>query len=73
MPHGVAIKNLKGKYQEETVAGGLRADGNLLQVWASPDGKTWTVTVTTPQGITCVMSAGSMWRRSPMPVVDLES
>ena len=58
---GALIKHLSGKFEEAPVAAGLAANGSVLEVFSSPDGVTWTIVLTQPDGATCVMASGEAW------------
>ncbi len=60
--HHDIVAQLAGQYQERPVAIGISDNGRLLQVLSSADGATWTVIVTTPQGISCVLATGQSWQ-----------
>lgn len=62
------IKHLNGKFGEAPVAAGLAANGSVLEVFTSPDGLTWTIVLTQPDGATCVMASGESWMGIPMPM-----
>tara|TARA_R110002074_G_scaffold207297_1_gene375872 strand:+ start:181 stop:549 length:369 start_codon:yes stop_codon:yes gene_type:complete len=55
------LKHLNGKFEEAPVAAGLAANGSMLEVFSSPDGVTWTIVLTQPNGATCVMASGESW------------
>lgn len=55
------LKHLSGKFEEAPVAAGLAANGSVLEVFSSPDGVTWTIVLTQPNGATCVMASGESW------------
>ena len=65
---GALIKHLKGKFNEDPVAAGLAANGSVLEVFTSPEGITWTIVLTQPNGTTCVMASGESWMGLPAPV-----
>lgn len=65
---GALIKHLGGKFDEAPVAAGLAANGSVLEVFTSPDGITWTIVLTQPNGATCVMASGESWMGMPIPV-----
>lgn len=46
-------------YNERPVARGLGANGDLVEVFASPGGTTWTILVTRPRGFSCVAATGA--------------
>jgi len=39
----------------------LTSDGRLLEVTKSDDGATWSILITTPKGISCLVAAGGNW------------
>ena len=55
---------LADDYSERPVARGLANTGAVVELFASPGG-TWTLVVTTPGGLTCVVAAGSRWQTLP--------
>ncbi len=53
---------LTGRYGERVVGAGLTVGGELLQVLVRPDGRSWTVLVTTPDGVSCLLAVGRDWQ-----------
>ena len=53
---------LEGRYQEQPVAVGITSGGGLLEVLSSPSGSSWTIIITSPRGMACVVSTGHGWR-----------
>jgi hypothetical protein len=53
---------LAREYTEMPVAGGLAHTGKLLQVFAAKDGSSWTVVLTRPDGMSCIVAAGRYWQ-----------
>lgn len=53
---------LRDKYQEQVVAIGITGQGHRMEVFASDDGATWSVVVTTPRGMACLAASGRNWR-----------
>lgn len=53
---------LASEHAETPVAVGLSNDGRVVEVAASADG-TWTVFLTNPDRISCVMASGVAWRK----------
>ena len=62
---GSFVKHLSSKYAEAPVAMGLSAEGSVLEVLASQDG-TWTIIVTRPSGVSCVVAYGESWEAVPI-------
>ena len=60
--HEAIAAGLLAQYQETPVAIGVMGDGRLIEVFASPDGSTWTIVATSPGGQACVGGAGENWR-----------
>ena len=56
------VSLLGNKYQEAPVAVGVTNTGGLVEVLSTEDGNTWTIIVTTPQGMSCLVAAGEGWR-----------
>ena len=46
---------------EEPVAIGLASNGDVLEVIAAPDGATWSIILTSPGGLTCMLAVGDNW------------
>ena len=58
-------EHLGAKYAEKPVAFGMQSNGNLLQVFASPDTGTWTILSVSPKGTSCIVAAGKSWEDMP--------
>ena len=52
-------------YSEKPIAFGVQGDGSLMQVYASRTGETWTVVLTTPTGVSCIVAEGTRWEDLP--------
>ena len=59
------IDTLGSQYKESPRAIGLVSKEAVLEVFVSDTG-TWTVVVTDPQGVSCVLAAGQSWEEIPM-------
>jgi hypothetical protein len=66
------IKHLQAQFQEAPAAVGIADNGALLEVFASKSGETWTVMVTMPNGISCMVASGQQWQDLPR-VAQLDS
>jgi len=53
-------KQLENKCSEEAVSMGLASTGAVVEVYASDTG-TWTMMLTMPNGVTCILAAGEHW------------
>ncbi len=61
MPRGQLIELLGQRYAEAPVAIGLSDIGAVVEVFAATDGSTWTMILTTPDGLSRVIQAGEAW------------
>jgi hypothetical protein len=57
-PRADVVAHLGQKYSETRRSMGLAANSTVMEVFASEATGTWTITVTTPQGITCLIASG---------------
>jgi hypothetical protein len=60
---GQAINHLSVKYSEAPVAMGLANNGGIVEVLASETGKSWSILITMPNGMTCLIAAGEHWEK----------
>lgn len=59
---------LSTRYSEAPVAMGLSKDGGLVEILTSGPGSTFTIIVTMPNGMTCMVAAGDSWESlAPKP------
>lgn len=49
--------------------GGVSQGGLLTQGWVNPATGTWSVSVTTPAGLSCLVAAGTAFEVYGVPVV----
>lgn len=54
---------LASKYKEAPVQMGLTNAGAIIEVTASAEGDSWSIILTTPAGITCMVAAGEHWEQ----------
>lgn len=59
------LSHLSNKFQEAPVAMGVADNGALLEVFSTTDGATWTVALTMPNGVTCLVATGQSWENVP--------
>lgn len=55
------IERLSGKFSEAPVAMGLSNTGGVIEVLSSAEGGTWSIIVTDPNGLSCLLAAGEYW------------
>jgi len=54
----VIVTQLAEQYGETRQAIGLGADNAVVEVFASRSSGSWTILVTTPQGLSCLVASG---------------
>ena len=60
-PREIVLERLAEGYGETRQSVGLGAQGRVMELFASQESGTWTVTVTLPSGITCLIAAGEAY------------
>lgn len=58
------IAGLEQGYSEKPTSMGLTSNGAVVEVLSSPSG-TFTIIVTQPNGLTCLMASGEDWEELP--------
>ena len=61
MPRDMIVATLSESYEEELVGRGIQGDIRLFEVFVSASGTSWTMIQTFPNGVSCVMAAGTDW------------
>jgi hypothetical protein len=56
------LTQLASKYHERPSSAALTSDGRLLEVLKSDNDATWTILITTPKGVSCLVAAGESWQ-----------
>jgi hypothetical protein len=51
-------RGLAQKHREVPVSMGLGSDGKMVEIFVSPDGSTWSIVTTSPQGVSCLRAWG---------------
>ncbi len=52
------VDRLANAYGETVQSMGLGSNNGIVEVYASPETGTWTITVTMPNGMTCLVASG---------------
>lgn len=60
----IVTSTLEKKFGESPVGAGLDGDTELYEVWQSDDGGSWTILMTTAEGLTCVLASGTDWSQA---------
>ena len=59
------IKHLANKFKEKPISMGLANNGGVVEIFSSQTGASWTIIITMPSGLSCMLSAGENWERIP--------
>ena len=57
-PRDAVLAQLNGKYGETRLGMGLAANNTVMELFASDASGSWTITVTLPDGLTCLVASG---------------
>lgn len=55
------VERLASRYGETLQSMGLHRDNSVIEVYASNSTGTWTILVTRPDGVACLLASGEMW------------
>lgn len=62
------IESLASKYGESRQSIGMAPKGRVVEVFASHETGTWTITITMPNGMTCLVASGQSYEALDEPV-----
>lgn len=60
-PRDAVVTRLADKYGETRRSIGLGTNNQMVEVFASDESGSWTITVTLPNGMTCLMATGQAY------------
>jgi hypothetical protein len=55
------VQRLQERYGETRQSIGLQQNSGVVEIFASAESGTWTILITLPNGMTCLMAAGEAW------------
>lgn len=61
-PRDDVAEALREQFGEVVQVQGLSADGRLMEIWSNPGTGTWTATMTSQAGVTCLSAAGDRFQ-----------
>ncbi len=61
------IQRLAERYGETLQSLGLQENSTLLEVYASDATGTWTILITRPNGMACLVASGQSWEKEAVP------
>jgi hypothetical protein len=70
--HGQVVTRLGELYGESRQSIGLGDNNAVVEVFASPDTGSWTITVTQPGGLTCMVAAGQAYQYVNEPLANFD-
>jgi len=62
----IVVDQLAKAYAEAPRALGITSDGAVLELFTAGDGKTWTIVVTLPNGMSRIVATGHNWMHQPL-------
>lgn len=63
-PRAEVVKSLDGLFNEVPAVRAIVADGALMELFVSEEG-TWTMLLTSPQQVSCLVGSGESWEDLP--------
>ncbi|UWQ75585.1 hypothetical protein [Leisingera sp. M658] len=72
-PRDTVIKRLAEKYGESRQSIGVGQKGMVMETFASGKTGSWTITVTTPNGMTCLVASGQSYEVLAEALPDTDS
>jgi len=65
------VDTLTGRFGETARSWGMGPNNRIVEVIASEATGTWTITITSPDGTTCLVASGDFWQDlAPIPAGD---
>ncbi|MEM7644409.1 MAG: hypothetical protein AAF366_18065 [Pseudomonadota bacterium] len=64
-PRDLIVERLQTGYGEVFSGGGLQGEDAVFEVWVSEEKRTWTILMTLPEGMSCIMATGTDWVPPP--------
>ncbi|KIC11828.1 hypothetical protein RA19_04105 [Leisingera sp. ANG-M1] len=72
-PRDMVVKRLAEKYGESRQSIGMGQQGMVMETFASGETGSWTITVTTPNGMTCLVASGQSYEVLAEALPEVES
>lgn len=60
-PRDAVVARLASEYGESRQSMGLGGNNSVIEVFASEKTGTWSITVTSPHGVTCLVASGQAY------------
>ncbi len=65
LPHDALTERLYATFAEAPAANAIANNGALVELFATRDRSSWTLAMTRPGGMSCVLVAGQEWNQFP--------
>jgi hypothetical protein len=62
------VRKLEEKFGETLRSIGLHQSDGVVEVYSSEETGTWTILVTRPDGVSCLMASGQLWEQDASPL-----
>ncbi|OIQ31170.1 MAG: hypothetical protein BM562_08895 [Alphaproteobacteria bacterium MedPE-SWcel] len=74
-PRDLVVKRLAEKYGESRQSIGMGQQGMVMETFASGETGSWTITVTTANGMTCLVASGQSYEilAEALPAMDTDA
>ena len=59
------VERLQSHYGEARTGAGLTPNNGMMEIFASDEKGTWTILITMPSGMSCLLAAGQDWQGGP--------
>jgi len=69
-PYEMVKRFLSNRYQESRKAMGVVATRGIMELYVSEESGTWTVLLTMPNGMSCIVAAGDAFETETAEVMD---
>ncbi len=64
----MVVQKLHDRFGEELKSLGLHQNDGIVEVYSSDATGTWTILMTRPDGMSCLIAAGQLWEQDAKPV-----
>ena len=61
------VQRLEQRYGETPHSAGVQHNNAVVELFASDTTGTWTILMTSPDGLSCLLAAGRLWKNEPAP------
>lgn len=62
------VDRLEKRFGEVRQAVGLNRQNGVIELFASADTGTWTILLTSPDGVSCLIASGDTWQTQILPL-----